>query len=507
MSVLRKNKSIIVVILLAALLRFSFLGSFPAFFTVDEAAKGYNAYSLIKAGKTFRGLSWPLYFTDFSDKLPNTSTFYMYSTIPFVYFFGLNETSTRLPAAITGTLTVLVLYLLTSELFKNKKIGLISATLLTLSPWHILMSRLAIEPVTFPFFFLLGWYFVERGVNKKYIYLYIGAFLLSFTVYTYNVALLITPLFIFVFVFLRRKFFMKNIRKLLIIVMLSFLITSPLINLYVTQTKLMTNHFVGLSIFVYRDIRTIIVFIAFILQKTLFPFLVFYYFFPVLVFFYSGLFKIVNIKSISSKILVSTYILVLCVSSLTFNGFSPIFSPSRSIALTGFLEIFAGYSIFYFLRKNRGKIGVYIISTALLISNLVFLYSVRYPDVLGEGQLFQRGWRDVIQKIDDLESNYDNVVLPIKNGYAFIYILFYKQYDPQKFINTNVERVYTDFGEPYEIVLGFDKYRFCELDSCFNSESNNLYITSRNELANERGFLTVVTKYGQKYRFIDNKTR
>jgi len=52
---------IIPIIILAFLIRFINLGSTPAL-NPDEAALGYNAYSLLETGKDEYGASWPLHF-------------------------------------------------------------------------------------------------------------------------------------------------------------------------------------------------------------------------------------------------------------------------------------------------------------------------------------------------------------------------------------------------------------------------------------------------------------
>src|SRR4030043_677035 len=139
-----KKIIIIAVLLLSALLRFYRLDSYPAL-NADEAAIGYNAYSLIETGKDEHGNSWPIHFQSFNDYKPGL---YFYIVLPFVKFFGLSEMSVRIPSAFIGVLTVYLIYLLTNELFKDKKyvlwnlpIGIVSSFLLAISPWHIHFSR------------------------------------------------------------------------------------------------------------------------------------------------------------------------------------------------------------------------------------------------------------------------------------------------------------------------------------------------------------------------------
>src|SRR3989344_9259741 len=125
------------IIILAGTLRLWKLGSYPAF-NADEAAIGYNAYSLLETGKDEHGNPWPIHFQSFNDYKPGL---YFYIVLPFVKFFGLNEWSVRLPNALLGTLCVYLIYLIVQKLFPKKEIGIISSFMLAISPWHIHFSR------------------------------------------------------------------------------------------------------------------------------------------------------------------------------------------------------------------------------------------------------------------------------------------------------------------------------------------------------------------------------
>ena len=57
-----KFKSLLLIIILASLLRIWNLNNFPVGFNADEAAIGYNAYSLLQTGKDEYGSSFPLAF-------------------------------------------------------------------------------------------------------------------------------------------------------------------------------------------------------------------------------------------------------------------------------------------------------------------------------------------------------------------------------------------------------------------------------------------------------------
>lgn len=95
-----------------------------------------------------------------------------------------DESALRFPTAIIGTLSILVLFLLVSELF-GTSIGLIAATLWAVDPSAIGFDRIAKEDSFLLFFFLLGNYFWIRGQTlaersaknwMKYIWLAAAAF-------------------------------------------------------------------------------------------------------------------------------------------------------------------------------------------------------------------------------------------------------------------------------------------------------------------------------------------
>src|ERR1700690_4642339 len=113
-SLPRKWILIVFVLLIALFLRVYHISSNPPGLTPDEAALGYNAYSILKTGKDEYGTVLPVIFKSFGDYKPGL---YIYLDVPFVALGGLNETTTRLPSVIAGVVTVFLVYLVTKELF------------------------------------------------------------------------------------------------------------------------------------------------------------------------------------------------------------------------------------------------------------------------------------------------------------------------------------------------------------------------------------------------------
>lgn len=167
----------------------------------DEIAFAWNAYSVIKTGADEYGASYPLQFRSYDDyKAPVP----VYLLIPFIKVLGLNALAIRLPISIAGMLTVLVTYLLTKHVL-NKKVALVAAFLLAISPWHVHLSRGFFEATLALLPFLLGLYlfFINKG-RKSYIFF--SGFFLVLSMYTYFSPRILVPLFVIFLAFYARKY-------------------------------------------------------------------------------------------------------------------------------------------------------------------------------------------------------------------------------------------------------------------------------------------------------------
>ena len=93
---------------------------------------------------------------------------YAFLAVPTVKIFGLTEFAVRLPNAIFSVLAIGAIYLLANKLFPDQelkiknlklKIGNIAAAILSVSPWHIQLSRGAFEANLATFLLPMGIYF------------------------------------------------------------------------------------------------------------------------------------------------------------------------------------------------------------------------------------------------------------------------------------------------------------------------------------------------------------
>ncbi len=76
--------------------------------------------------------------------------------------FGSTTFALKLPSIIFGTLTVLGVFLLASELFGTYVAGLVGAWLTTFSYWAINFSRIGFRAVMVPFILTFAFYFLFR---------------------------------------------------------------------------------------------------------------------------------------------------------------------------------------------------------------------------------------------------------------------------------------------------------------------------------------------------------
>lgn len=184
-----KSKFLIIIILiLAAALRLWQLNTIPPSLNWDEISLGYNSYSILKTGQDEWGNFLPLSFKAFGDyKLPG----YVYLDVPFT-FFGLNEWTTRLPSAILGIGFVLLTYLILKKL-QDEKTAIWASLIAAIIPWTIITSRIALEAQLAFFLTVLGFYFFLIGL-KKNLFLLLSSFCFGLTIFSYNSSRIVTPI-------------------------------------------------------------------------------------------------------------------------------------------------------------------------------------------------------------------------------------------------------------------------------------------------------------------------
>lgn len=220
------NKKLILITISTFILRICYHLITPLLW--DEAALGYNTFSILKTGKDEYGQFLPLIFKSFGDYKPGL---YVYLTVPFVFLFGLNELSVRLPSIILGSLTPLVFYYLITTIDpKKNKLALLSALILSITPFHIHFSRGAWETNIFTFEIVLAIYFFYKYlIRNNSIYLFFSSLIFGLSLYTYQSAKLISLLIICLLFLLNLKSLKAQLSKLIFFILPLILFTLPIL--------------------------------------------------------------------------------------------------------------------------------------------------------------------------------------------------------------------------------------------------------------------------------------
>lgn len=216
----------------------------------DEIDVGLQAYSISKTGKDYFGNTLPIMFHSFSEyRLP----FFIYSAVPFINIFGLNEWGVRLTGVFWGLLGIIGIFLLAKDIF-NFRISIIAGFLLAITPWHLQYSRQAgIESGMLLTFIIFAVWFFIKGL-KKYTWLLISVLLFSLSIYVYATALI----FVVILSICLLTLFWKDIKKqgvmkITLLVILCFVILIPYTNLYSSGKA--GQRFSTISIFGDKDIN------------------------------------------------------------------------------------------------------------------------------------------------------------------------------------------------------------------------------------------------------------
>jgi len=186
--------ALVVLLVVAAAFRLPALSTVPNGLFLDEASRGYDAYSLLLTGRDQYGARWPLFAEGLDDYTP---VLYTLLVIPSVAAIGLNELAVRLPAALVGIATVGMTYLAGRAYF-GAAVGLLAAGFLAISPWHVLPSRTGAEWVLLPFFTTTGVWLLVIGRRSGPALLAAGV-VLGVGLYSYAFARLLIPLLVGMF--------------------------------------------------------------------------------------------------------------------------------------------------------------------------------------------------------------------------------------------------------------------------------------------------------------------
>lgn len=149
---------------LGIFLRVFYLGRIPGGYHRDEAYGAWNAFALFHDGIDSSGHSWPVYFEAWAHGQNALNSYLM---LPFIALSGghITPLAVRLPQVIVSICTLAAAYALLRRMF-SERVALWGLFLLSVCPWHVMMSRWGLESNLAPGFLIMGLCFFVLGLDK-----------------------------------------------------------------------------------------------------------------------------------------------------------------------------------------------------------------------------------------------------------------------------------------------------------------------------------------------------
>ena len=229
--------TVIIIIFAGGLLRFYDLGGMPPGLNIDESSMGINALSLLETGRDRYSKELPVLFRSFGSF---QAPLYTYLSVIPVSIVGANTFSIRVVSAVFGLIAVLSTYLIILR-FKEEKgtsFALLSAAFLVIAPWAVFFSRIATEANLAFGLFTLAVLSLVLAFKRPWFYV-VGCFLLGLTTHAYYSERLTAMIFLAVFTYFFRSYFLKEKRWVIAGVGLFLLTQVP--HLFVAGTGALTR--------------------------------------------------------------------------------------------------------------------------------------------------------------------------------------------------------------------------------------------------------------------------
>lgn len=484
---------LLVIIVIAAVLRLYKLAENPPSLYWDEASLGYNAFSILTTGHDEHGELFPIArFIAFGDYKPPG---YIYATAVSMAIFGVNEFAIRFPSALTGILMVLLTFTLVRKLINNENTALIASALLAISPWSLQLSRAAFEAHLAAIFNLVGIItFIYFPRKKLLLPTSIIFFVLSF--YTFNANRILAPLLIVLLSLIYFRELLITKKWVIVSVIIGVLLLLPSISYLRSRESRL--RFQEVSIFTSLDIikksndrieragNTLLGKI--IHNRRIYfakEFLVHYFdnykgeflFIkgdrnPRLstqetgeLYLFEAPFLIIGLihllfKRNKTGVLILGWLLIAPIPAATARE-TPHMLRIASILPTYQVITAIGIIIFWrFLTSFKLSVRFLCLFMIMIfaIGNFFYYlhhYWIHYPSIwYGE---WQYGYKQMVEKVRNLENQYDRIIITESLGRPYIYFLLYNQVNPLEYMKIRrVERDWFGFWSVY----GFGKYDF-----------------------------------------------
>lgn len=483
---MKKKVFIAIIFIFALVIRLVKLDSIPIELFGDELDAGYQAYSILKTGKDIRGYKFPIYFHSLSE---SKAPVYLYSTVPFVAIFGLNEWGVRLPAVFFGIIGILFIYLLTKKLFSDERIAIFTILICSILPWHIQYSRIGLEETLLMALITGGIYLFLQSFQKNYLLL-LSVLFFCLSVYTYPTAVIFTPIIFLTLILIFRREIVLFKRKFIVCALVILAIGSIPFLMGYFSTGQSQERFFKISIFSdQKSIDKIIIkrinpdieermfhnkltqFSSVLSENYLVSFSPQFLFlkgdpaprhnsgqgqllWSFIPFFVVGFYEILKrLKENKYRFLLFWLLVSPISSSLTSDGSTHagrlfIMIPPLVILISlGLVKVLS-------LRGLSGSILKLMVVLAVPVNFVFYLhqYFIHYPSE--SWQYWQYGYRQAITQLKVIDKNYDRVILNNNHDPILLRLLFWGKIDPIWFRNN-----FSDDVAISGILPGFDGFK------------------------------------------------
>ncbi len=452
-----------------------------------------------------------MYFRSFDDYKP---PLYTYLVVPSVAVFGLGNFAVRFPSALLGSFAVLFTYLMVFELFKNKKIALLTSFFIAISPWHLQFSRVAFETNSAIFWSVLALWAFLRGIRSKghliTVWMTLSAFAFSANLYMYHNSRVFVPLFTFVLFMLFYKQILAIKKHLILPIFITVVAIAFLIPIALSDAGQV--RFKGTAVFgdlspIYKESELLLddekdgqLLVGKILHNRRFVYIpiiienYFSHFRPSFLFFEAdmdrhhapliGLLYIWDIPFLlagiyfllKEKITRSTKILIFWWFAIAPLASAVTWGVPHSLRAEIYLpmyQILTAIGVYYLFLSRKAKPFILIVGLLLIINFFVYLHQYHKHLALEYSESWKYGRKEAVLFSDSLKSNYDRIIVSTKLEQPYMFWLYYLGYDPKKYLQEGG----TVSGSFKEERNKFDKYQFKQIDyNNQKSEAKTLFV-------------------------------
>lgn len=515
---IKQNKyeiAIYIILVIGFMLRMVNIQNLPNALDCDEASSGYEAYAIGNYGIDRNGNVLPVFLVSWGS---GQNALLTYLIIPFVKLFGLSVLTTRLPMAIVGCISLVVMYKLL-RIIGGKKLAIIGLAFFTICPWHIMKSRWGLESNLFPDMVLLAVYLMISSLSKnKKLLFYLSFIILGLCAYAYGTSYFFLPLFIIpllIYLIVKKKI---NISQAIISFGIVFIISLPImlcviINkfdlpemkfLIFTIPRMVSNRYEELSSLFsgsliknswtnFIDSMKILIFQYDKLDyNAICPYGIIYLFsLPLTIigivknFKYEGNEK--NIYKLIMNLWFIVSLLLLFVCKPNINRINIFWIPIIYYTIIGMYEVING------IPKTAWILAIiYVVSFVMFLNTYINTDSDSY-------MMFTNGVEDTIKYVSQLQE--EQIYIQYKYKEPYIYMLFYTQGDPNEFINTVKYKKGNVIN--FENIKSYGKYYFYLPDQ-LEHKNGVAYVVLKNNNLNI-DYSEWKTTYFEKFIVLENK--